>query len=484
MSRYDHLLIVAVVAVFSSAHADTIYVDDDNCPGPGDGSDGNPYCSIQTAIDNAVDTDEIVVAPGTYFETIDFDGKAIWLHSSDGADVTIIDASGLGYVSVVTCDSGEGPGTVLEGFTLTGGTGTVLGTCPAPSWGYKLAGGGMLVIGSSPTVVACTFSANRATSGCTYSFPPNYYPSGNGGGMYNDDGSNPTVIDCTFAGNTANLRGAGMYNSDGSNPTVTDCTFIENVAVQGGEGGGMYNFVSSPTVTNCTFSGNDGGGMYNYGSASPTVTDCTFSGNDGGGMFNRLNSNPTVTDCSFTDNVAVTGGGMYNYDSSPTVTNCTFTMNWAFSGGGMSNRNDSSPTVTDCTFSGNIAECYFTWSCGYGGGMRNWDGSNPEVADCKFTDNWAEDGGGGMYNGGGSDSSPTVTDCRFERNTTDFDYGGGIMTESGSPLITDSRFCENTPDHIWGPWDGDDNTFWMFCRVFGFDKIDVEEDDILSLLDR
>jgi hypothetical protein len=58
------------------------------------------------------------------------------------------------------------------------------------------------------------------------------------------------------------------------------------------------------------------------------------------------------------------------------------------------------------------------------------------------------------------------------------------MTESGSPLITDSRFCENTPDHIWGPWDGDDNTFWMFCRVFGFDKIDVEEDDILSLLDR
>ena len=31
-----HLLIVAVVAVFSAAHADTIYVDDDAPPG-GDG---------------------------------------------------------------------------------------------------------------------------------------------------------------------------------------------------------------------------------------------------------------------------------------------------------------------------------------------------------------------------------------------------------------------------------------------------------------
>ncbi len=59
-----------------------IFVDDDNCPGPGDGSIGNPYCSIQTAIDNAVDTDEIVVAPGTYFETINFIGKAITLRPS------------------------------------------------------------------------------------------------------------------------------------------------------------------------------------------------------------------------------------------------------------------------------------------------------------------------------------------------------------------------------------------------------------------
>ncbi len=83
---------VAVLAV-STAQADTIYVDA-NCPG-GDGSIGDPYCSIQTAIDNAVDTDEIAVDPGTYFEAINFLGKAITLRSSDGAEVTTIDATDL-----------------------------------------------------------------------------------------------------------------------------------------------------------------------------------------------------------------------------------------------------------------------------------------------------------------------------------------------------------------------------------------------------
>ncbi len=72
-----------------------------------EGTQVDPYCSIQTAIDSAVDTDEIVVAPGTYFETINFLGKAIWLHSSDGPEVTIIDAQQSG--SVVTCQGGEGP---------------------------------------------------------------------------------------------------------------------------------------------------------------------------------------------------------------------------------------------------------------------------------------------------------------------------------------------------------------------------------------
>ena len=50
--------------------------------------------TIQAGIDAAVDGDEVVVAPGTYFEAIDFLNKAITVRSSGGAAVTTIDGGG------------------------------------------------------------------------------------------------------------------------------------------------------------------------------------------------------------------------------------------------------------------------------------------------------------------------------------------------------------------------------------------------------
>ncbi len=73
------LICAVTVLAASTARSATIFVDDDNCPGSGNGSEAEPYCSIQTAIDNAVDMDEVVVALGTYLEAINFLGKAIAL---------------------------------------------------------------------------------------------------------------------------------------------------------------------------------------------------------------------------------------------------------------------------------------------------------------------------------------------------------------------------------------------------------------------
>ena len=264
------------------------------------------FATIQACINAAISgVDECVVGPGTYSETINFLGKAIILRSSGGADVTTIDATGIGG-SVVTCASGEGQDTILDSFTITGGTGT------ADPYGFKY-GGGMFNDHSSPTVTNCAFSGNSARAG--------------GGGMYNNYNSSPTVSNCTFSGNTARYFGGGIYNLC-SSPTVSNCTFGGNT-VTNGSGGGMYNYnFSNPTVTSCTFRGNTayyGGGMYNRGNSSPTVTNCTFSGNTayyGGGMYNRENSSPAVSGCTFSENTATAdGGGMYNYGSSPTVSN-------------------------------------------------------------------------------------------------------------------------------------------------------------------
>lgn len=113
-------VVSAVVgALFSTASATTIHVDVTNCPGPGDGSEVNPYCSIQAAIDNATDGDEVVVAAGTYLEPIDFLADDITVRSADGPEVTTID--GQGSAVVVRHGGNLGPGAILEGFTLTGG---------------------------------------------------------------------------------------------------------------------------------------------------------------------------------------------------------------------------------------------------------------------------------------------------------------------------------------------------------------------------
>ena len=151
------------VLAASAQGESTWHVDDDNCPGPGSGTQADPFCSIQRGIDESINGDEVIVRPGTYNETINFNGKAITLRSSDGPAVTTIDGTLLND-SVVKCVSAEGPRTVLEGFTITGGNAS--------------RGGGMSNLGSSPTVTNCTFSSNTADT--------------SGGGMYNKN-SSPTV---------------------------------------------------------------------------------------------------------------------------------------------------------------------------------------------------------------------------------------------------------------------------------------------------
>ncbi len=225
------------------AVADTIHV-------PGD------YPTIQEAIDAAMDGDEVEVDPGTYNETIDFLGKAITVYSTDGPDVTIIDAQGFGRV--ITCDSGEGPDTVIEGFTITGGDAV------------------------------------------------------NGGGMGNFSGSSPIVVNCRFIANCA-ILGGGMANFGGGSPLIMGCWFVAN---EGSGTSGMHNGVSSPIVVNCNFIDNDFGPAMGNAGSSAIVAGCLFVDNFGGAM-SCVGGLPIVANCTLTQN----GGGITIFGS-PTITNC------------------------------------------------------------------------------------------------------------------------------------------------------------------
>lgn len=101
------------------------------------------YSTIQLAINAASNGDTIVVAAGTYNEKNNFNGKAITVRSSDPnnssvVSSTIINAGG----STVTFENSEGNSSVLCGFTITGGTGTISGSY----------GGGIYCSGASPII--------------------------------------------------------------------------------------------------------------------------------------------------------------------------------------------------------------------------------------------------------------------------------------------------------------------------------------------
>jgi predicted outer membrane repeat protein len=233
------------MCVTSVTLADTWTVDDD---GKAD------FDNIQAAVDTSSDGDEIIVMPGTYTSklprVVHMKGKAIWLHSDAGPEVTIIDGQGIGRG--IYCPSFQSDKTVIEGFTIRNGY-------------SQTEGGG----------IRCNNDSNITIVNCILE---NCYSEQGGGGM--DCGtSSPTIINCTFNKNVANFYGGGIRIAN-SDATIIDCVFTEN---QGLGGGGIYAGGSNSTLENCLFQGNiglvSGGGIRCTNSNLMTLTDTTICGN-------------------------------------------------------------------------------------------------------------------------------------------------------------------------------------------------------------
>ena len=284
------------------------------------------YGTIQAAIDDANDGDVVVVADGDYVgvgnKNLDFVGREITVRSLNGPEFTIIDCEndGRGFYF----HSGEDGNSVLGGFTITNGHATSSSPGSAD-------GGGILCVGSNPTINNCVFVGNSAIH--------------DGGGIYTME-SSPKIINCTFAGNQANEHGGGMSCSM-SDGLVSKCVFIGNSAAgSSGDGGGIAIFSSNRLkIENCLYTGN--------------------KAKDGGGAIRNYRASPTIINCTVNTNQAVTGGGIENEPgSSPVIVNCIL---WGNIGNGseMRNEHDSRPILSYCDVKGG-------WN---GSGVRNYSGS-------------------------------------------------------------------------------------------------------------
>ena len=136
-------ILFCVVLFTSNALWATIYVPDD-------------YPTIQAAINISAASGIVIVRLGTYVENIDFLGRKITVRSEKGPQSTIIDGNQLD--SVVTFTHRETKISVLEGFTITNGTGT--------SISYQPNGGGIYCYyRSDPLIVNTILWDNTALVG-------------------------------------------------------------------------------------------------------------------------------------------------------------------------------------------------------------------------------------------------------------------------------------------------------------------------------
>ncbi len=261
------------------------------------------YPTIQSAINAAINGDTIIVAPGTYYENINFNGKNIVLTSIDPTDPnvvrdTIIDGGGSGHV--VEFSGTETSSCELTGFTITNGYAS--GDHPNHD------GGGINGDNTYATISNCVITSNSADWG--------------GGGLYRCNG---TTTNCTITENSSKY-GGGLSRCNG---VITNCTITGNSAET--HGGGLQWCVGS--ITNCTITGNtakNGGGIKGCDGA---ITNCTISGNSatnyGGGL---AWCDGVITNCIIWGNSAGSSGDQQLYNSRTPSYSCI--QDWAFGGEG------------------------------------------------------------------------------------------------------------------------------------------------------
>jgi hypothetical protein len=223
--------------------------------------------TIQSAIDTSIPGSHIVVAPGTYFENLDFLGKALTVESEAGPDNTIIDGGAAG--AVATFISVEPRDSVLSGFTLRNGRHDDYS-------GTYWDGGGVSIYGSAPTVRNNVIAGNY---GCS------------GGGVHVDF-ARPLIIGNTITGNRAvcGTGGGGVYIGGAERAELVDNVIADNTTV-------YY-----------------GGGVQLWAAGTPTISGNVIKGNsaqEGGGIWITNGSDAEIDGNLIYGNKAGTGGGIY-----------------------------------------------------------------------------------------------------------------------------------------------------------------------------
>ncbi|MGB2803411.1 MAG: right-handed parallel beta-helix repeat-containing protein [Candidatus Zixiibacteriota bacterium] len=286
---------ILILFFFSQVQATIIHV-------PGDSS------TIQGGINGAVNGDTVLVAPGIYYEHINFNGTnlilgTLFLPSGDTSYIsnTIIDGDSSG--TVITFTNGEDTTAQVAGFTIQNG------------WAGR--GGGIYCRdSSSPTIRNNKITGNAAEQAA---------------GVYCLYGSSPRIRNNTITGNSASVRCGAIQCIYGSNAVIVSNVISNNSATY--QAGGIDCNDSDPLIMGnviCNNSTYNGGGIVSIGHSNPTIIRNIISDNyaEGcGGAIGLDESDPLISNNTISGNTADDrGGGVFCNISHPTLTN---TILWA-----------------------------------------------------------------------------------------------------------------------------------------------------------
>ena len=309
--------------------------------------------TIEDAVGAAVAGDSIMVAADIYLEKVSVDRDVYLMGGWDSGftsrdpqtNVTTIQAIGS-TVSFISIGSGS-PG--IEGFTITGGTGT---SALMPLNGIY--GGGVFVYGSPAIIKDNVITSNGYTSTTGFS---------GGGGIACYDGT--VTIDGNEISDCIAQSGGGIYLYQVT-ATITGNTIsgASPNALYGGEkkGGGIYALHSNVTMSGNVISGNtgyaEGGGIYVNLTPLAESGDSIYNNdvtNRGGGIY-ALHSALSMTHGYIQGNTASSfGGGIYHKAAQLDIANSIVAQNGAGSIGGGVYADSTWGDWTNNTFDRNTA---------------------------------------------------------------------------------------------------------------------------------